>query len=127
MAGSSFLRDRSPVTPKTTSAHGSGTRGSRRSRGSRRGLRGPAGFCFIGPSNRLAADGLQQLLQPGFAIGQVQPDHGPLPALQRLQVTERLGELQASEGEWLPGYVEVGGVRPSDLQEGAHLWAALVE
>ena len=34
----SFLRARSPVTPKTTSAHGSGTRGSRRSRGSRSGL-----------------------------------------------------------------------------------------
>src|SRR6476661_4571237 len=38
MAGSSFLRARSPVTPKTTSAHGSGTRGSRRSLGSRSGL-----------------------------------------------------------------------------------------
>src|SRR4051794_8243573 len=38
MAGSSFLRARSPVTPKTTSAHGSGTRGRRRSRGSRSGL-----------------------------------------------------------------------------------------
>ena len=36
--GISFLRARSPVTPKTTSAHGSGTRGSRRSRGSRSGL-----------------------------------------------------------------------------------------
>src|SRR5438270_12650236 len=38
MAGISFLRARSPVTPNTTSAHGSGTRGSRRSRGSRSGL-----------------------------------------------------------------------------------------
>src|ERR687886_447248 len=38
MAGSSFLRARSPVMPKTTSAHGAGTRGSRRSRGSLSGL-----------------------------------------------------------------------------------------
>src|SRR5438067_240917 len=38
MAGSSFLRARSPVIPNTTSAQGSGTRGSRRSRGSRSGL-----------------------------------------------------------------------------------------
>src|SRR5689334_17593195 len=38
MAGSNFLRARSPVIPKTTRAQGSGTRGSRRSRGSRSGL-----------------------------------------------------------------------------------------
>src|SRR3954470_15938939 len=40
MAGISFFRDRSPVTPKTTRAHGSGMRGRRRSRGSRRRLVG---------------------------------------------------------------------------------------
>src|SRR4051794_15344822 len=40
MAGISFLRARSPVTPKTTSAQGSGMRGSRRSRGSRSRLVG---------------------------------------------------------------------------------------
>ena len=38
MAGMSFLRARSPVTPKMTRTHGPATRGIRRSRGSRSGL-----------------------------------------------------------------------------------------
>src|SRR5215468_2946147 len=38
MAGISFLRARSPVTPKITTAHGSGIRGRRRSCGSRSGF-----------------------------------------------------------------------------------------
>src|SRR3954454_23894764 len=38
MAGISFLRDRSPVTPKITRPHGPAIRGSRLSRGSRSGL-----------------------------------------------------------------------------------------
>src|SRR5580704_8895824 len=38
MAGSSFFRARSPVTPNITSTHGPATRGMRRSRASRRGL-----------------------------------------------------------------------------------------
>src|ERR1700759_4669184 len=38
MAGSSFLRARSPVTPNMTSTHGPATRGIRRSRASRSGL-----------------------------------------------------------------------------------------
>ena len=38
-AGMSFLRARSPVTPKITRPHGPAMRGSRRSRGSRSGLR----------------------------------------------------------------------------------------
>src|SRR3954462_3326437 len=122
----SFLRARSPVTPKTTSAHGSGTRGRRRARGSRRGLRGPVG-CFIGASHRLAGDRLQQLLQSGATVGQMQPDDGSLPALQCLQVAECLRELQTAERKWLSRYVEVGGVRPGDLQERAALRSALVE
>src|SRR3954467_632732 len=122
----SFLRARSPVTPKTTSAHGSGTHGRRRSRGARSGLRGPVG-CFIGPSHRLAGDRLQQLLQSGAAVGQMQPDDGALAALQRLQVAECLRELQTAERERLSRYLEVGGVRPGDLQERADLRSALVE
>ncbi len=51
-AGISFLRERSPVTPKITSPHGPATRGSRRSRGSRSGLgRAPAGS-VTAPANR---------------------------------------------------------------------------
>src|SRR5215831_4246446 len=38
MAGSSFLRERSPVTPNSTRMLGPATRGSRLSRGSRNGL-----------------------------------------------------------------------------------------
>src|SRR4051794_15551812 len=38
----SFLRDRSPVTPKMTSPHGPATRGSRRSRTSRSGFPVPS-------------------------------------------------------------------------------------
>src|SRR5271167_3878510 len=40
MAGISFLRARSPVTPNITTTHGPATRGMRRSRGSRSGLTG---------------------------------------------------------------------------------------
>src|SRR5437899_6110162 len=43
MAGISFLRDRSPGTPKMTTPQGPATRGSRRSRGSRSGFLRTAG------------------------------------------------------------------------------------
>src|SRR4051812_14556616 len=125
----SFLRARSPVTPNTTSAHGSGTRGSRRSRGSRSGfvMRPPATRAagFAG-SYEWAAGRVEQLAQPGGAVGQVQPQHRPLPRLERLQVTEGLGELQPAEGERLTGDVEIGVVDAGHLQEHPDLRTALV-
>ena len=51
-AGSSFLRARSPVTPKMTSAQGSGIRGRRRSSGSRRGFDAATGHAVLAPSKR---------------------------------------------------------------------------
>src|SRR5450631_103105 len=54
MAGSSFLRARSPVTPNMTSTQGPATRGMRRSRGSRSGL---CSICRSGTSAGLAGAG----------------------------------------------------------------------
>src|SRR5437762_12465379 len=96
-AGMSFLRARSPVTPKITRAHGSGIRGRRRSCGSRSGL----------PTSDLLREGPGGIEQPGEtggAVGQVQVEQGA-PALgQRLPVARRLGGLQGAEAVRLPGY-----------------------
>src|SRR5437764_13506985 len=131
-AGISFLRARSPVTPNTTSAHGSGTRGSRRSRGSRSAFLGPSSapsrtLTSRPSSRRVSGGGREQLPQPASAVGEVQAYDGAFATLDRQQVAERLRQLQPPERERLPGYVEVGGVRAGDLQERPHLRAALVE
>ena len=94
--GSSFLRARSPVMPKTTRAHGSGTRGSRRSRGSRSGL----GIIRPGvpPGSRSTAvrrSASAQLADPGGAVGQVQVQRRPAPVGEGLPVAGGLGRLQA--------------------------------
>src|SRR5262249_14187159 len=148
-AGISFLRARSPVTPNTTSAHGSGTRGSRRSRGSRSGLgRGSAiskrlidllasalarsglsayWFARYARSRCLLSPRLQHLPEAGAAVGQVQPQHRVPAGGQRGQVTGRLGRLQGAEAVRLAGHRQVLRHCAGDLQERTHRRAALVE
>src|SRR6516164_2189654 len=80
MAGISFLRARSPVTPNMTRMQGPATRGMRRSRGSRRGL--PAASSLIAailfrlrrrsrPARRrqLGAERVEHLLPGGRELG----------------------------------------------------------
>src|SRR6266568_4845840 len=118
-AGISFLRARSPVTPKITRAQGSGMRGSRRSCGSRSGLatldllgQGPGGGEEPGGARR--------------SVGQMQMQERP-PALgERLPVAGGLRRLQLTERERLPGYRQVDADRAGDLEERAELWPALV-
>src|SRR5918998_3293626 len=94
MAGMSFLRDRSPVTPKMTRLHGPAIRGRRLSRGSRSGLVHPAAadvavlISLLGgrwSRTRVAEiiPGLLELLhgtrqgdQAGHPVGEVQPQYG---------------------------------------------------
>ena len=129
--GSSFLRARSPVTPKMTSAHGSGMRGSRRSSGSRSGLalqfgRARVGLAGHGPAPRVPRAAARSCAAPGRAVGQVQPQQRPAPAGQRQPVTGRLGRLQLAEAVRPAGHREVVGDRAGDLQERADLRPALV-
>src|SRR2546423_9174329 len=118
-AGMSFLRARSPVTPKITRAQGSGIRGRRRSCGSRSGL----------PTSDLLGEGpggVEQPGQAGRAIGQVQVKQRASALGQRLPVARRLGGLQGAETERLPGYRQVGADRAGDLEVRADLRSALV-
>src|SRR5947209_1903276 len=115
----SFLRARSPVTPKITSAHGSGILGSRRSCGSRSGLT-TLDLLGQGPRRR------QQPGRAGRAVAQVQVQERPPPLAQRLPVARGLRRLQNPEGVRLPRYRQVVGDRTGDLQERADLRSALV-
>src|SRR6266536_2230580 len=115
----SFLRARSPVTPKITSAQGSGIRGRRRSCGSRSGLP-TLDLLGQGPG------GSQQPGQAGPAIGQVQMEQWAAALRQGLPVAGRLGGLQRAEAVRLPGYRPVGVDRAGDLEERAVLRTALV-
>src|SRR2546421_3408448 len=118
-AGMSFLRARSPVTPKITRAQGSGIRGSRRSCGSRSGL----------PTLDLLGQGPGGGHQPGDArraVSQVQMQKRAAALRQRLPVTGGLCRLQRAEAVWLPGYRQVGADRAGDLEERADLRPALV-
>src|SRR3954449_3060418 len=94
-AGSSFLRARSPVMPKTTRAQGSGTRGSRRSRGSRSGL-------------------VIKNVRPSWAQGKVAPLQGPTTSVRVvggrgvLRLLLLLLELALDRvGELVPGVDEL--------------------
>src|SRR3954465_6798281 len=112
-AGSSFLRARSPVIPKTTRAQGSGTRGRRRSRGSRSGLviiirpRGQAGPPSGPTAGRTAAGtgrSAELLLLLQFALdrrGQLVPGVDELLHALVLEDLEDIGEVDAGVGDRL--------------------------
>ena len=129
MAGISFLRARSPVTPKMTSAHGSGIRGRRRSCGSRKGVRceGSGWLSARHPHTlfraRAAASELPHARRP---VGEVQPQQGPAAAGQGLPVAGGLGGLELAEGVRPPGHVQVVGDCTRDLQEHADRRTTLV-
>src|SRR5947208_6605916 len=118
-AGMSFLRARSPVTPKITRAQDSGMRGSRRSCGSRSRL----------PTLDLLGQGPGRGQEPGDArraVGQMQVQKGAATLGQRLPVAGRLRRLEGTEGVGLSGYRQVGGHGSGDLQERPGLRPALV-
>src|SRR4051794_1361784 len=102
-AGSSFLRARSPVIPKTTRAQGSGTRGSRRARGSRSGLvmivrpRGQVGAPSGPTAGRRGGGGaVRLLLQLGLdRLGQLVPRVDELPHALVLENLEDVVEVHA--------------------------------
>src|SRR3954468_13776198 len=137
MAGISFLRDRSPVTPKITRPHGPATRGSRLSAGSRRGLdqpRPPAPFMAVlivlldrhsrsgtpaaaGGASQLL-DGLGQGHQSGDAVDQVQAQHPGAARGQRGGVRRRDRSLQLIELlVVLTGPLDRVAARPGELAD----------
>src|SRR5262249_33640103 len=132
MAGISFLRARSPVTPKITRAHGSGIRGSRRSWGSRSGLlisMAPHDTHVMTPMSRhpgKLVDGGQQPRRPGRPVGQVQPDQRPAPTGQRLAVAGGLRGFELPERERSTRDRQILDHRTGDLQERPVLRPALV-
>src|SRR5690606_6758920 len=124
----SFLRDRSPVTPNSTSTLGPAIRGSRRSSVLRNGLGTAPGITgsLTSPSSLVelrswlvrrtpprprprgaavlpAGLGAQRAQRPGQflqarrPVAQVQPDGGTAAFGQRVEVAQRLGQLQPGE------------------------------
>src|ERR1700722_14139898 len=78
MAGMSFFRARSPVTPKMTRTHGPATRGIRRSRGSRSGLAATPEMTGISPDGWPSASCSAWLMCPP---GGCWSPPGPFPAV----------------------------------------------
>ena len=96
----SFLRARSPVTPKMTSPHGPAMRGSLRSCGSRSGLvcsRPGTAFTDGSPQR------LPHLLEPGRPVGDVQAQHRPAVIGEHLSVADGLGGEDLVPARTFPG------------------------
>src|SRR5262245_45443427 len=103
MAGMSFLRDRSPVTPKMTRLHGPAIRGSRLSRGSRSGLVHPTAADVAALIFLLAR--LDVVRVAGIIPGLLELLHG---TRQGDQTRHPVGEMEAEHGAAAGG--ERGGV-----------------
>jgi hypothetical protein len=119
-AGMSFFFARSPVTPKTTSAHGSGTRGQPPVAGVAQRVRAGGRRGHGRPALR------QQRAQAGRAVDQVQAQHRAGRAGRAREVAQRLRRLQRAEGEVAARDLEVLAPAPSPAGS-AGLRAALVE
>src|SRR6476661_5699321 len=129
MAGMTFLRDRSPVTPKSTMPHGPAMRGRRRSCGSRSGFvyviwvlaRSGAGLA------RASSGSCEDFADDGEVAGaaHVQAQHRTTVLGEHLTVADRLGGQELLERErpvrhrevglGLPGHLEVDPGRGSAL------------
>src|SRR5215469_9620749 len=146
MAGISFFRARSPVTPNSTRTHGPATRGMRRSRGSRNGLTiislaplavrrargalasaarvraggarngGAGGQDSPSCSVRGGAGRVEQLAQARCPVPQVKADGRAAALTQRAEVSQGLGELQPAQGEVPPRNLHIVLDGAGDLQ-----------